>query len=293
MGKILVIGKGGQLGQSIHAIKKMGLLEGNLTFVGRKELDLSSVTAIDQFFEGKVYDVIINCAAYTAVDKAEQEQVLAARINHHAVKRLAQIAKERDAYFVHVSTDYVFDGTSYCPYVESDLVNPLNVYGHTKLLGEQAVLEINPRGTIIRASWVYSEFGNNFVKTMLRLAKEQKQLGIIFDQVGTPTYAGDLAKTILVLVEQYLAGKDKSQMQVYHFSNEGVCSWYDFAKAIFELSSITINVSPIETVAYPAPAKRPFYSVLNKAKIKAELDMTIPYWKDSLALCLKKLQEQN
>ena len=292
MSNILVIGKDGQLGQSIKACVQTQSTDQTFMFVGRVELDLSSNEAINAFFADKRFDVIINCAAYTAVDKAEDDTELCQQINSKAVAELANIAKKQNAYFVHVSTDYVFNGKGYRPYTETDEVAPQNVYGQTKLQGELALNAVNPSGCIIRTSWVYSEFGNNFVKTMLRLGAERDQLGIIFDQVGTPTYAGDLAQTILAMVNQYLAGNAPSQMQVYHFSNEGVCSWYDFAKAIFELANIDVEVNPIETVAYPTPAVRPHYSVLNKNKIKAQLNCKIPYWKDSLELCLTRLKEQ-
>jgi dTDP-4-dehydrorhamnose reductase len=294
--RILVTGKNGQLGQSLKALVNQRQLTVDnrldFDFVSRDQLDLASTESIEAYFSNNEYDVIINCAAYTAVDKAESEPGLADQINHLAVKQLAEIAKQQDAILIHISTDYVFNGQNYKPYNESDKTDPQSVYGLTKLKGEQAVQAINPKGCIIRTSWVYSEFGNNFVKTMLRLGQEKDQLGIIFDQVGTPTYAGDLANAILQLVssEQSATIDQSPSTMLFHFSNEGVCSWYDFAKTIFEYAKIPCVVLPIETKEYPTPAKRPHYSLMNKAKIKQTFDLSIPYWKDSLKVCLNKIQ---
>lgn len=287
--RVLVTGKNGQLGQSLHRLTA-NYPQLTFDFVGREELDLSNAVSIEAYFANHKYDAIINCAAYTAVDKAESEAELANQINHLAVKQLAQIAKQQNATLIHISTDYVFNGQNYQPYIETDPTDPQSVYGATKLKGEQAFLDVNPKGCIIRTSWVYSEFGNNFVKTMLRLGQEREQLGIIFDQVGTPTYAGDLAKSILQLVTSHdslLTQKD----EIFHFSNEGVCSWYDFAQNIFDFANIPCVVLPIETKEYPTPAKRPHYSLMNKAKIKQTFSLKIPYWKDSLKVCLQNLQE--
>jgi len=293
---ILVTGKNGQLGQSILSLIGSYPLS-TFTFVDREALDLSSSESIERYFKDKKFDAIINCAAYTAVDKAETESGLADQINHLAVKQLAQIAKKQDATFIHLSTDYVFNGQNYKPYEETDKTDPQSVYGLSKLKGEQALEAINPKGIIIRTSWVYSEYGNNFVKTMLRLGKEKVQLGIIFDQVGTPTYAGDLAKAVLDIVESKklaeVENNDANSNNIFHYSNEGVCSWYDFAKTIFEFSGIECNVSPIETKDYPTPAERPHYSLMNKAKMKNTFAISIPYWKDSLKTCIKRLQEQS
>lgn len=292
---ILVTGKNGQLGESIQKIA-VHYPSFQFTFVGRDELDLADSGRIASFFAGKKFDAIINCAAHTAVDRAESEPELADAINHLSVKQLAGIAKQTGAWLVHVSTDYVFDGRNYRPYVETDPVNPQSVYGATKLKGEQAIQQINPFGCIIRTSWVYSEFGNNFVKTMLRLGAERDQLNVIFDQVGSPTYAGDLAKAIMVLVEKNLVASETRASvdeSLYHFSNEGVCSWYDFAQTIFELSEINCQVSPIETKDYPTPASRPHYSLLNKAKIKADYAIAIPYWKQALRECMQQLQDND
>lgn len=284
---VLVTGKSGQLGQSIRKIK-LEYLQYDFTFVGREQLDLSSHKSILEFFTNNKFDVIINCAAYTAVDKAETESELADQINHLAVKQLAEIAKENDTVLIHVSTDYVFDGTNYKPYAEDDKINPVNVYGLTKFKGEQAIRSINPRGAIIRTSWVYSEFGNNFVKTMLKLGEERDSLSVIYDQVGSPTYATDLAKAILIIISHPEAQDSKSNMGILHYSNEGVCSWFDFAKSIFELTGVSCKVFPIDTKSYPTAAKRPHYSLMAKEKIKKTYGIHIPYWRDALQIYLKK-----
>lgn len=286
---ILVTGSNGQLGNELQALNVLHP-DYTFTFITRSELDLSNTDAIRAYFIDKTFDVLINCAAYTAVDKAESEPELAKAINTTAVETLASIAKEKIISLIHISTDYVFDGKNFKPYSETDPTHPQGVYGQTKRDGEQAMLAINPpKSLIIRTSWVYSSFGNNFVKTMLRLGREREELGIIYDQVGTPTFARDLARAILSIIQHPALDAQKST-KIHHFSNEGVCSWYDFAKIIFELSAITCAVKPLETKDYPTPAKRPHYSLLNKAKIKSTFDLTIPYWKDSLQECLDILK---
>jgi len=283
---ILVTGQNGQLGQSLAKIAK-DYPQFDFIFLGREQLDLSQPATLANALENIAFDIIINCAAYTAVDKAESEPELADAINHLAVEQLAQICNQRRATLIHISTDYVFDGKNYNPYIETDPVDPQGVYGITKLKGEQAMQAVNPKGAIIRTSWVYSEFGNNFVKTMLRLGAERDSLNVIYDQVGSPTYATDLAQAILALLSQ---PEQLNQTQVYHYSNEGVCSWYDFAKAIFEMSGTRCKVNPIETKDYPTPANRPHYSLMNKAKIKQDYLITIPYWRDSLKIALNCLE---
>lgn len=285
---ILVTGANGQLGQSFKLISEQ-YPNYQFTFATRKEIDLSLLESINNYFQQKQFDLVINCAAYTAVDKAEQEVELADAINHLAVKQLAQIAKEQGTVFIHISTDYVFDGTNYRPYIETDSINPQSVYGASKLKGEQAIQAIKPKGCIIRTSWVYSEFGNNFVKTMLKLGQDRDQLNVIFDQVGSPTYAKDLAQAIMAIVQSNQLN-NISKPEIYHYSNEGVSSWYDFARQIFEISEIDCDVNAIETKDYPTPATRPHYSLLNKAKIKQAYNLMIPYWKDSLKQCLQNLQ---
>lgn len=287
MYNILVTGSNGQLGSEIRELSS--LFEYNFFFTQRDSLDISKLDELQEYVEQNKIDVIVNCAAYTAVDKAESDEEVADAVNHLAVQKLAQISKENDIKLIHISTDYVFDGTSFKPYVEDDSTNPNGIYGKTKLDGEKAILETNPKNSIIiRTSWVYSSYGANFVKTMIRLGKEKESLGVIFDQVGTPTYARDLAKAILEIIP-----KIKNQnVEIHNYSNEGVLSWFDFAKEIMRMAKLECKVNPIETKEYPTPAKRPHYSLLNKAKIKKEFDIAIPYWKDSLDECLKKLGER-
>ena len=282
--KILVLGSNGQLGSELKT-----LCCDNISFLSRKELDLADINKVKAYFATNNYDLIINCAAYTAVDTAETESEQAFIINSDLVKALGGIAKGSATSLIHVSTDYVFNGKSFTPYKETDKTDPQGVYGSSKRSGEEALLEINPKNcAIIRTSWVYSEFGNNFVKTMLKLGSDRDELGVIFDQVGTPTYAKDLAQAILTISEKL----HNNAVEIYHYSNEGVCSWYDFTKAIFELADVECHVKPIETYEYPTPAKRPAYSILNKSKIKKDFNLEIPYWKDSLKLCIEKLKEK-
>lgn len=287
---ILVTGSAGQLGRSIQSITA-DYPDCEFIFANRQELDLSDKKSITNFFESKTFDIIINCAAHTAVDKAESEFGLANQVNHLAVQQLAGIAKQQGSKLIHISTDYVFNGKQCRPYLETDEVEPHSVYGKTKLHGEQAlqaILKMN--ALIIRTSWVYSEYGNNFVKTMLKLGQKSDSLNVIFDQIGTPTYAKDLARAVMDVTQDKGFSQKNFQTNIVHYSNEGVCSWYDFAKTIFELADIQLQVSPLETKDYPTPAKRPHYSVLNKTKIKQSYHLTIPYWKDSLGQCLKSLQ---
>jgi dTDP-4-dehydrorhamnose reductase len=287
---ILVTGSAGQLGQSIKAIAA-DYPDYEFVFANRQQLDLSYETSITNFFEDQTFDIIINCAAHTAVDKAESEPELANQINHLAVQKLANIAKQQNTKLIHISTDYVFNGKQYRPYVETDTIEPQGVYGQTKLSGEQAIQNtLKNNAIIIRTSWVYSEYGNNFVKTMLKFGQERDSLNVICDQVGTPTYAKDLAKAIMSIVQGRAFKQVDFKTSIVHFSNEGVCSWYDFAKMIFELANIQCHVNAIEAKDYPTPAKRPHYSVLNKAKIKQTYHVATPYWKDSLKQCVIALQ---
>ena len=288
---ILVTGITGQLGRSL---KEIAAAYPNLrfVFVGRQQLDLSNGKSITAFFEHNRFDIFINCAAYTAVDKAEIENELADQINHLAVRQLAHISKQQNAKLIHISSDYVFNGNCSRPYIETDEVAPKCVYGQTKLHAEQAILDtLESNAVIIRTSWLYSKYQTNFVKTMLKLGKECGNLNVIFDQVSTPTYAGDLAKAILDIIHSQLFKQPEFKTNLVHYSNEGVCSWYDFAKTIFEITSTSCNVHPIESKDYPTVAKRPHYSVLNKGKIKQTYSLTIPYWKDSLKQCLLALEE--
>lgn len=286
MNNILITGANGQLGSELKSLTKNTAQE-HFFYTDVQELDITDHPAVLQFIENNSIDTIINCAAYTAVDKAESAFEISAALNHLAVENFAKIAKEKALKFIHISTDYVFDGNKCTPYNETDTPNPQSVYGETKLAGELAMQAINPKNSIIiRTSWVYSSFGANFVKTMLRLASEKATLGVILDQIGTPTYAGDLAKTILKILPKL----NNEEVAVYHYSNEGVCSWYDFSKAIFEIKKIKIQVNPITSAAYPTAAKRPFYSVLNKNKLKTKFNIEIPYWREALKRYLESLE---
>ncbi len=283
---ILVTGANGQLGSEIKYLSKFHNI--NFTFTDIEELDITSMDEIEGFFSSQEFGYIINCAAYTAVDKAEEEKEEADLANHIAVKNLAVMSSKLNAKLIHISTDFVFDGSSSIPFTEEDKTNPLSVYGKTKLAGEKAVLKHGSEVIIIRTSWLYSSFGNNFVKTMIGLTKKRDSIGIVFDQLGTPTYARDLAEAVLNIInsQDFLTG-------VYHYSNEGVASWYDFTKAIVEIAGIKCSIDPIETYQYPTPAKRPAYSILNKAKIKKVYNMEIPYWKTSLEKCINILKQKN
>jgi dTDP-4-dehydrorhamnose reductase len=285
---ILVTGANGQLGSEIRELAPQ-YKNLNFTFTDIEELDITQHHILEKFFFKNKFECIINCAAYTAVDNAEKDKEKVTLLNVTAVKNLAEFSSSMNALFVHISTDYVFDGRNFKPYLESDLTNPKSIYGKSKLDGEVEVIFNAQKAVIFRTSWLYSSFGTNFVKTIIKLAKEKDSLNIIYDQVGNPTYAGDLAKTILEIVPGY---KAKSKFEIFNYSNEGVASWYDFAKEIVEISGLKCTVSPIETKEYPTAAVRPLYSVLNKSKIKKQFNISIPYWKDSLKECIKKIQEQ-
>lgn len=280
---ILITGCNGQLGNEIQLLQTQ-YAQHTWFNTDVNELDITNKAAIERFVEENEIGGIVNCAAYTAVDKAESDPQLARKLNVDAPAFLAEVVGKRGGWMVQVSTDYVFNGTKHTPYVETDEPCPNSVYGQTKLEGEQAVSKLCPNAMIIRTAWLYSEFGNNFVKTMIRLGREREQLGVIFDQVGTPTYAHDLAMVIMTAIDKGI------KPGVYHFSNEGVTSWYDFTKSIHRLAGInTCQVSPLHTAEYPTPASRPAYSVLDKTKIKAAYGIEIPYWEESLAKCIAKL----
>ena len=286
---VLVTGANGQLGSELKLLAPASAFE--FIFTDVEELDLTDGTAVRAFFGAQKIDFCINCAAYTAVDRAEEDEGLARAINAGAVENLAKACAVHEALLVHISTDFVFDGQTWRPLDERDRPNPVSVYGRTKLEGEQLALQKNPKTIIIRTSWLYSTFGNNFVKTMLRLGSERDSLGVIVDQVGTPTYAADLAAAILHIINELSANFDHEKTGIFHYSNEGVASWYDFAKAIFDLESIAIDLKPIGTDDYPTPARRPHYSVMDKSKIKQTFDIAIPYWRDSLKKCLKLMAD--
>lgn len=289
--RILITGSSGQLGSELKELVqnlKFKIQNYIFVFTDSKLLDITNHEAIEKFIKDNDIKVIINCAAYTAVDKAESDMEMADKINHLAVVNMARIAKNYNIKLIHISTDYVFNGENFRPYIETDITNPQGIYGATKLASEKAIQSINPKSAIIiRTSWVYSYYGTNFVKTMIHLGSERESLGVIFDQVGTPTYARDLASAIL----QILPKLNNQDVEVYNYSNEGVASWYDFAREIIRIAKLNCQVNPIETVDYPTPAKRPHYSVLNKNKIKQDFDIKIPYWKDSLQDCIKRLQK--
>jgi dTDP-4-dehydrorhamnose reductase len=284
---ILVTGSNGQLGSEIKDLAK-NYKNCNFFFCDLPALDICNSNQLDIFFTENKINTVINCAAYTAVDKAEIDAKTAQKVNSEGVLNLVNAVAKVSGKLIHISTDYVFDGNSFLPYQESDEINPIGVYGNTKRNGELAVINSDIDGIVIRTSWLYSAYGNNFLKTMLKLGHERDELGVIFDQVGTPTNASDLAKTCLDILLDESSENISTKGKTYHYSNEGVTSWYDFATAIMELGSLDCKVRPIETKDYPTPAKRPHFSVLNKSKIKNDFKIEIPYWRDSLAKCIKK-----
>ena len=296
--RILVIGKNGQVGQSIQNLvnktSNSNLSDYGFVFVGRDELDLSKASNIQAYFEKNKFDVVINCAAFTDVEKAEIDENDASLINHIAVKEVATIAKKYNMKLIHISTDFVFDGDKREPYIESDKTSPVNIYGKTKLAGEFAAISIMKfNAVVLRSSWIYSEFGNNFVDTIIKNATLKGQLNIISDQFGTPTYANDLAQTIIDILNKDKFNEREMPSEIYHYSNEGECTWFDFAKEIVDILQIDCNLSPITSDDYPQLAKRPKYSVLSKKKISEEFDLNINYWKDSLKSCLQNLKLSN
>jgi dTDP-4-dehydrorhamnose reductase len=281
MNNIIVFGASGQLGQCIKSIVGLNGPD-NVIFLPEAEADILDTNNLERIFGKYKPAYVINCAAYTAVDKAESEVELAYKVNADGAGILALVCAEINCRYVHISTDFVFDGANGRPLVEDDSTNPLSVYGASKLEGEKFVMNNNPDAIIFRTSWVYSSFGSNFVKTILRLCREREQLSIIADQIGSPTYARDLAEAILDIIQ-----RDEWHAGIYHFGNEGVASWYDFAIAIRDMAGLQTNILPIETYQYPTPAKRPKYSVLNKRKFKETFNREIPYWRTSLENCVK------
>ena len=283
--RILVTGSNGQLGSEIVALQ---VQESHHQWFNLdiNELDITDKKAIEQFVMSNSIDGIINCAAYTNVDKAEEDVALCYKVNRDAPQYLAQAIEKVGGFIIHISTDYVFDGTNNIPYTEQDKPNPVTIYGKSKIEGEQYVCESCKQHIIIRTAWVYSSYGKNFVKTMIKLGKEKPSLGVIFDQIGSPTYARDLAKAIITIVNQGIIPG------IYNFSNEGVISWYDFTKHVHQLANITsCKVAPIHTADYPTLAQRPHFSVLDKTKIKNTYNIEIPYWRDSLEECIQLLEQ--
>jgi dTDP-4-dehydrorhamnose reductase len=285
--KILVTGSNGQLGSELRMLAP-AYPGYHFIFTDVAELDITSEPDVELVVKEEKPAVIINCAAYTAVDKAEQEANLAFLINATAVGNLARVASKYNSLLIHISTDYVFDGKGYKPYMEDDPTNPVSLYAKSKHAGEQQVQSYAGKALILRTSWLYSEFGNNFVKTMMKYGQERGLLNVVFDQTGTPTYARDLATTILGIIQKQPV---TNGVEVFHYANEGVTSWYDFARAIIELSGISCKINPIETKDYPLPATRPFYSVFNKTKIKQRFGIEIPYWRDSLKECIERIRQ--
>ena len=287
---ILITGANGQLGNEMRIVSKGS--SDRYIFTDVEELDITNRDAVMKFVKDNDINIVVNCAAYTNVDKAEDDEATAELINAQAVEHLAKACKDNDATLIHISTDYVFGGNEgNTPRTEDEPVNPTGAYGRTKLHGEQAIERIGCKHIIIRTAWLYSEFGNNFVKTMRKLTSERDSLKVVFDQVGTPTYALDLAKTIEIFIEKLKKpnSKLKTQNSIYHFSNEGVISWYDFAKEICELIGNVCDIQPCHSNEFPSKVKRPSYSVLDKTKIKNKLNITIPHWKESLKNCIKNL----
>ena len=287
--RVLITGSNGQLGSEIKELatnyKKVDFI-----FKDLPELDIFNFEALQAFIIDHNINAVINCAAYTAVDKAEEDDEIAEQVNSIGVSNLVNALDKVNGKLIHISTDYVFDGNHFLPYKESDSVSPIGVYGETKRAGELAGINTDIDSIVIRTSWLYSSYGNNFVKTMLRLSKEREELGVIFDQVGTPTYARDLAKACLDILAYNKEANINSNGNLYHYSNEGVASWYDFAISIMELGGENCKVKPIQTKDYPTLAKRPHYSVLNKSKIKTDFKIEIPYWRDSLKDCIEKIK---
>jgi dTDP-4-dehydrorhamnose reductase len=285
--RVLITGSNGQLGSEI---KELATNYSKLDFILKDlpELDICNFEALQAFIMDNNINAVINCAAYTAVDKAEEDAEIAEKVNSKGVINIVNSLHPVNGKLIHISTDYVFDGDHFLPYKETDPVSPIGVYGETKRAGELAVINSDIDSIVIRTSWLYSSYGNNFVKTMLRLGKEKESLGVIFDQVGTPTYARDLAKTCLEILTGVNALKISKNGNLYHYSNEGVASWYDFAISIMELGGVNCKVKPIQTKDYPTLARRPHFSVFNKSKIKKDFKIEIPYWRDSLKDCIEK-----
>jgi len=287
--KILITGSNGQLGNEFRFLAR-SFHEYEFIFTDIKELDITHGSAVESFMEKHHFDAFINCAAYTAVDQAEDEPEKAMLLNAEAVKNLVSACIKYHCYPIHISTDYVFAGNHYRPYSEDDIPDPYSAYGKSKLSGEKMFWEITKKGLIIRTSWLYSSYGNNFVKTIIKAGKQKDELKVVFDQVGSPTYARDLARHILEILPGAVS---VNKFGIYHYSNEGVCSWYDFALEILKHSGSGCKVSPVRTDQYPTRSPRPFYSVLDKSKIKKDFGIKIPHWKESLARCMAAMGEQD
>lgn len=290
MKNVLITGSNGQLGLAVKIASLQSAMEFKYHFLSHRDLDLSDYQSVDRFISDNEINICINCGAFTKVDIAEKEPERAMEINGLAVKNLAQAISRNNGLLVQISTDFVFDGKSNIPYLETDAVNPLNVYGNTKLQGEKYAMEYNVRSIIIRTSWVYSNDGQNFLNTMMHLGMERDHIEVVYDQIGTPTFTQDLAGLLISIIDNTeLEGK----YGIYHYSNEGVASWYDFASAIMEYTELGCQVFPITSNSYPTPARRPSYSILNKNKIKSTFGIAIPHWRQSLKSCLGKRKYQS
>lgn len=286
MQQILIIGKEGQLGTSFYELCRQ-ISWAVFSFTTEKNLNLTDDNAIHRFFSDKKFDFIVNCAAFTAVDKAESAPELTFSLNADAPEKLAIEAAAMNAKIIHISTDYVFGGKHCRPLKPDDPKNPDSVYGQSKLKGEEGVRKSNPASMIVRTSWLYSSRGQNFLKTMLRLGRERESLDVVFDQIGTPTLASDLADAILSIIRKVISNETEFAPGIYHYSNEGVCSWYDFAAVIFDKAGINCKLIPVESDKFPTPAPRPYYSVMDKSLIKEVYGIEIPYWQKSLTRCLQ------
>lgn len=287
MYNILVTGSNGQLGNELRRVIEHKDGVNQYFFTDVAELDITDQSAVSAYLEFNGINIVVNCAAYTNVDQAEDDKEIADLINHVGVKNLAEVCEAKNGFLIHISTDYVFDGTNNIPYIETDETKPLGVYGETKLSGEKAIIDSGCRYIIIRTAWLYSAFGKNFLKTMQKLTAERENIKVVFDQVGTPTYAQDLANVILAIIQKNgLENKD----QIYHFSNEGVCSWYDFAVAVNEAFKHSCNVQPCHSNEFPSKVTRPSFSVLDKTKIKQMLEIEVPHWKESVVKCAEYLK---
>ena len=288
--RTLVTGANGQLGKSIKNLVIQQQISDSFVFTTRDQLNLSDLQGLKSYFETHTFDLIVNCAAYTKVDKAEIDENQANLINHLAVKKIAEIAQSNNIKLIHISTDFVFDGFKSQPYLESDVADPLNIYGKTKLAGENAVISIMQfNAIIIRTSWVYSEYGNNFVDTILKLVKNGNELNVVSDQIGTPTYASDLGLAILTILRSEKFNGNEQESQIYHYSNKGFCNWHDFAKEIINILGSNCILNSIKTEDYPTTAKRPRSTVMSTDKISQEFGLKINFWKDSLKFCMKNL----
>ncbi|APA52069.1 dTDP-4-dehydrorhamnose reductase [Campylobacter coli] len=287
---IAILGSNGQLGKTFQELSSLYKKKYSMFFFDKTQINIQDKNLLEYFIDKYKFDYIINCAAYTDVNLAEVKQKEAYMLNYNSVENIADLTKKYNLTFIHISTDYVFDGKSCTPYKENDKTKPLNVYGKSKLRGEQVIVDINPKNTIvIRTSWLYSNYKGNFVHTVRNLGKKKGEINVVYDQIGTPTYARDLAEVILNILPYIQNDKP----EIYHYSNEGIASWYDFAKEIMKLSQLGCNIKPIESKDFLALAPRPSYSVLNKQKIKEKFHIEIPYWRDSLEKCISMLQKDD